>query len=181
MFISLVRATLRGFLFAIFGSCFVAELADYWLHHLMHCDRLPVLNRLLRTISRRHRPFNCNGYRIAQLRYSLNRDFEEDSACLPSGFRIRDGSQNEKREEAPIKFTRILGRTTMRFPKIVHALTFGLLLSGCTAVTSLQPPYAGKDLVTEPNFAGTWDSDKGECSDDPIKGLQVEALANSKS
>jgi len=47
-------------------------------------------DRFFRTISKRHRPFNCSGYRMAQLRYDLNRDHDEDSTCLPSGFRAGD-------------------------------------------------------------------------------------------
>jgi sterol desaturase/sphingolipid hydroxylase (fatty acid hydroxylase superfamily) len=225
MFISLLGVTLRGLLFTVTGSCFVAELSGYWLHRLMHSDRFPVLSRghlihhflvygpnqalrtekykdathhrvslgniglewlvpsavilsfslvvmirlhvprvyqiialcmlvvwpffmfsylhdrmhlrnfwmtrapllklwfvrarrlhdihhrslndqgrlnrnfgigffffdrFFRTISKRHRPFNCNGYRMAQLRYNLNRDHDEDSTCLPSGFRAGD-------------------------------------------------------------------------------------------
>ncbi len=225
MFISLLGLTLRGLLFTVTGSCFVAELSGYWLHRLMHSDRFPVLSRghlihhfvvygpsqplrtekyrdatnhrvslgniglewlvpsfvilsfslgitiwihvprvyeiislcilvlwpifmfsylhdrmhlrnfwmiraplfkswfvkarrlhdihhrslndqgrldrnfgiclfffdrLFRTFSKRHRPFNCNGYRMAQLRYKLNRDHDQDSTCFPSGFRIRD-------------------------------------------------------------------------------------------
>lgn len=225
MLISLLGVTLRGLLFTVTGSCFVAELSGYWLHRLMHSDRFPALSRghlihhfllygpnqalrtekyrdatqgrvslgniglewlvpsfvilsfsfgffawthvmrvyqivalcilvlwpifmfsylhdrmhlrnfwmtrapllkswfvrarrlheihhrslndqgrldrnfgigffffdrLFHTISKRHRPFNCKGYRMAQLRYSLNRDRNEDSTCLPSGFRIRD-------------------------------------------------------------------------------------------
>jgi hypothetical protein len=47
-------------------------------------------DRLFRTISKRHHPFNCTGYRIARLRYNLTRDREEDSASFPSGFRAWD-------------------------------------------------------------------------------------------
>jgi sterol desaturase/sphingolipid hydroxylase (fatty acid hydroxylase superfamily) len=47
-------------------------------------------DRLFRTISKRHRPFNCSGYRVAQLRYNLNRDLQEDSSNFPSSFRAWD-------------------------------------------------------------------------------------------
>lgn len=225
MLISLLGVTLRGLLFTVTGSCFVAEFCGYWLHRLMHSERFPVLSRghlihhflmygpnqalrtekyrdatqdrvalgnvglewlmpsamilsfsfgvlawirvprsyqiialgilvvwtvfmfsylhdrmhlrnfwmtrapllkswfvrarrlhdihhrslndqgrldrnfgigffifdrLFRTMSKRHRPFNCNGYRMAELRYKLNRDREQDSTYFPSGFRIRE-------------------------------------------------------------------------------------------
>jgi len=227
MLISLLGVTVRGLLFTITGSCFVAEFSGYWLHRLMHSDRIPALSRghlihhflvygpnqalrtekyrdatqdraslgnigiewlvpsalilsicfgvmtwiripriyeiialcallfwpifmfsylhdrmhlqnfwmtraplirswfikarrlhdihhrslndqgrldrnfgigffffdgLFRTLSKRHRPFNCKGYRIAQLRYHLNRDYGEETTRFPSGFRIGDVS-----------------------------------------------------------------------------------------
>lgn len=225
MFTSLLDVTLRGLLFTITGSCFVAEFSGYWLHRLMHSDRIPALSRghlihhfrvygpnqalrteqyrdatwdraslgniglewlvpsalilsfcfgvmtwihvprvyeiiaicilvlwpvfmfsylhdrmhlrhfwmtraplikswfvsarrlhdihhrslndqgrldrnfgigffffdrFFRTLSKRHRPFNCKGYRMAELRYKLSRDREQDSTCFPSGFRAGD-------------------------------------------------------------------------------------------
>jgi sterol desaturase/sphingolipid hydroxylase (fatty acid hydroxylase superfamily) len=50
-------------------------------------------DRLFRTISKCHRPFNCSGYRIAQLRYNLNRDIQDDSSNFPSSFRAWDASR----------------------------------------------------------------------------------------
>jgi sterol desaturase/sphingolipid hydroxylase (fatty acid hydroxylase superfamily) len=228
MFLAILGVTLRGLLFTITGSCFVAEFSGYWLHRLLHSDRFPALSRghlihhfliygpkqplraekykdatedrfslgniglewlvpsalilasawgvlywlhasrayqaialstlilwpvfmfsylhdrmhlrnfwmtrvpllkswfvqarrfhdihhrslndqgrmdrnfgigffffdrLFRTISKRHRPFNCSGYRIAQLRYNLNRDLQEDSSNFPSSFRAWDASR----------------------------------------------------------------------------------------
>jgi hypothetical protein len=80
MFLAILGVTLRGLLFTITGSCFVAEFSGYWLHRMLHSDRFPALSR----------PFNCSGYRIAQLRYHLNRDLQEDSSGFPSSFRAWD-------------------------------------------------------------------------------------------
>ena len=231
MFLAILGVTLRGLLFTITGSCFVAEFSGYWLHRLLHNDRIPALSRghlihhfliygpkqplraekyhnatedrfslgniglewlvpsalilasawgvlswlhvsrayqaialstlviwpvfmfsylhdrmhlrnfwmtrvpllkawfvqarrlhdihhrslddqgrmdrnfgigffffdrLFRTISMRHRPFNCSGYRIAQLRYHLNRTLGEDSSNFPSSFRAWDAPSDLK-------------------------------------------------------------------------------------
>jgi sterol desaturase/sphingolipid hydroxylase (fatty acid hydroxylase superfamily) len=228
MFVAILGVTLRGLLFTITGSCFVAEFSGYWLHRLLHSDKFPALSRghlvhhfliygpnqplraekykdatehrislgniglewlapsalilafscgvlrwfhvsrvyqitaistlmlwpifmfsylhdrmhlqnfwmtrapllkswfvqarrlhdihhrslndqgrmdrnfgigffffdrIFRTISKRHRPFNCSCYRIAQLRYNLNRDLQEDSSNFPSSFRAWDASR----------------------------------------------------------------------------------------
>jgi len=45
MFVAMLGVTLRGLLFIITGSCFVAEFSGYWLHRLLHSD----LAKLLRT------------------------------------------------------------------------------------------------------------------------------------
>jgi len=45
MFFAILGVTLRGLLFMITGSCFVAEFSGYWLHRLFHSDRFPSLNR----------------------------------------------------------------------------------------------------------------------------------------
>jgi uncharacterized protein YceK len=81
-------------------------------------------------------------------------------------------------EEAQMKFTN-MRRPSMLPWQILIPLTFGLLLSGCTAVTSLRPPYEEKDLVTQPNLAGTWDEDKDACSD--AIEVNIVALPASKS
>ncbi len=70
----------------------------------------------------------------------------------------------------------------MQFPKVLFAATFGLLLAGCTAVTSLRPPFTDKDIVSEPSLVGTWDQDKDDCAgDNPTKGVKVEASPGSKA
>jgi uncharacterized protein YceK len=70
-------------------------------------------------------------------------------------------------------------RTSGQFRNFFISLILGLLLSGCTAVTSLQPPYEEKDVVTQPTLTGTWDEDKDQDIDgcrDAMEGLNVEAL-----
>lgn len=80
-----------------------------------------------------------------------------------------------------MKFTETR-RLSMWPRQILLPLTLGLLLSGCTAVTSLQPPYEEKDLVTQPNLVGTWDEDKNACSgSDTIEGIKVVARPASNS
>ncbi len=70
----------------------------------------------------------------------------------------------------------------MQFPKVLFAATLGLLLSGCTAVTSLQPPFTDKDIVSEPSLVGTWDQDKDDCAgDNPTKAVKVETAPGSKA
>jgi hypothetical protein len=38
MFLAILGVTMRGLLFAITGSCFLAEFSGYWLHRLLHSD-----------------------------------------------------------------------------------------------------------------------------------------------
>ncbi len=45
MFVAMLGVTLRGLLFTITGSCFVAEFSGYWLHRLLHSDAFPSLSR----------------------------------------------------------------------------------------------------------------------------------------
>ncbi len=45
MLVAILGVTLRGLLFAITGSCFVAEFSGYWLHRLLHSDKFPALSR----------------------------------------------------------------------------------------------------------------------------------------
>jgi sterol desaturase/sphingolipid hydroxylase (fatty acid hydroxylase superfamily) len=37
--------TIKGVLFSVLGSCLVAEFAGYWLHRLLHSDKVPFLSR----------------------------------------------------------------------------------------------------------------------------------------
>ncbi len=43
MFVAMLGVTLRGLLFNITGSCFVAELSAYWLQRLLHSDLAKLL------------------------------------------------------------------------------------------------------------------------------------------
>jgi hypothetical protein len=45
MFVAILGVTLRGLLFTITGSSFVAEFSGYWLHRLLHSDAFPSLRR----------------------------------------------------------------------------------------------------------------------------------------
>jgi sterol desaturase/sphingolipid hydroxylase (fatty acid hydroxylase superfamily) len=45
MFATILGVSLRGLLFTVTGSCFVAEFSGYWLHRLLHSDQFPALSR----------------------------------------------------------------------------------------------------------------------------------------
>jgi len=78
-----------GVLESVLCSCLVAEFAGYWLHRLLHTDKLSFLSRghmlhhlllygptqpmrgTFRTLATRHRPVNRKGLAIALQRYKL--------------------------------------------------------------------------------------------------------------
>lgn len=68
----LIRVALfaSGMLESVLCAVVVAELAGYWLHRLLHSEKLPLLSRSHMSVQ--HRPLNRKGFENALSRYTLS-------------------------------------------------------------------------------------------------------------
>jgi sterol desaturase/sphingolipid hydroxylase (fatty acid hydroxylase superfamily) len=84
MFATILGVSLRGLLFTVTGSCFATARRLHDIHHRSLNDQGRLdrnfgigfffFDRLFRTISQRHRTFNCKGYYAALERHGLEQE-----------------------------------------------------------------------------------------------------------
>ncbi len=127
MFVAILCVTLRGLLFTITGSCFVAEFSGYWLHRLLHSDKLPSAMVLLVALamsgcSVRKFAINKLGDSLANsgTTFASDNDPEFVGQAIPFSLKLIEGLLAESPKHHGLLFAAASGFTQYSYVYVQH-------------------------------------------------------------
>jgi len=127
MFVAILSVTLRGLLFAVTGSCFVAEFSGYWLRRLLHSDKFPAAMVLLAALamsgcSVRKFAINKIGDSLANsgTTFASDNDPELVGQAIPFSLKLIEGLLAESPKHRGLLFAAASGFTQYSYVYVQH-------------------------------------------------------------